>query len=650
MVATAQFASRFRLTRPPSISAGGLVSNVDETIHRQLFELNAVLARHIFDESVLGSPTGSVVDAHKGNAGDPQDSKSSGDKDDSPAAFVGFPLKPKNLNKDDWTWPPTSLVAKFLAVQPDVAKLNLSAYIDATPELSDLKYAFDDRIEADTVLGFNVKAVLSEAYPAIRDYLVVYGYLTRGLRDAAALRNFVVSSSKGAANVADYAIVSAARSIVRSKALVLPAIYDDSGKDGVVADIQNKKLSLSSVSFEPALRTILDDHIFNSEQTKLINESKIKPIPDEMKPKLVKYIKASPIPITKANIDFFLPMFISQINGNTGVEPATPVTPEESESDFEVRFFEDDQATAQVSRAAVKCAAQLYYGMVVGDELDVFDVVNYFTHKYLIRGGMEVVDRRLRDDLQTYVFSDRFVPDLKTRRICDRTRPAERQMFYRQVFGIGRGPEGGDMIVNRDFTKQWNIMILESAQYLERAQASFHPDSFVSRQKVMQAVEDLQYNLSAHCTGMANVITPLIYAELNFIIERIFMHPEVLRHVVPERPTWWRVVEQLSAEMRHSRPKATVLYNRAKLGHDIISSIAKYNPATFQDDVEFSAFISNVDAFITTQSILQDTLTDDLRRDSEDVEEREHDGLGDYEPVPAASASNGKPPTDEWDF
>ena len=139
----------------------------------------------------------------------------------------------------------------------------------------------------------------------------------------------------------------------------------------------------------------------------------------------------------------------------------------------------------------------------------------------------------------------------------------------------------------------------------------------------MQAVEDLQYNLSTHCTGMANVITPIIYAELNFVIRRIFMHPEILRQVVPSGGTWWRVVETLSMEMTHTRPKSTVLYNKAKLGHGIIGSIADYNPATFEDDANFSAFISNVDALITTQSILQDALTDDLKKDQEDAPRRE---------------------------
>ena len=68
----------------------------------------------------------------------------------------------------------------------------------------------------------------------------------------------------------------------------------------------------------------------------------------------------------------------------------------------------DDTVDVAVSRAAVKCAAQLYYTMVLGDELDVFGAVNFFTHRYLLRGGIEITDDRLRDDLQDYVFSNQF--------------------------------------------------------------------------------------------------------------------------------------------------------------------------------------------------------------------------------------------------
>jgi hypothetical protein len=281
----------------------------------------------------------------------------------------------------------------------------------------------------------------------------------------------------------------------------------------------------------------------------------------------------------------------------------------------------------------------------------VFNAMNYFTNKFLIRGGIEITDARLRDDLQMYVFSNKFT-DPRSGKVNDRTRPAERHMFYRQVFNWGSGKVTPELIVNPEFPRLWKVLILESAKYIERAQISPNPNSFVSRQNVMQAVEDLQYNLSTHCTGMANVITPLIYGELNFIITRIFMHPEILRQVVPQGGTWWRVVETLYMGMKNTRPRSTVIYNKAKLGDSILRSIAVYNPSTFEQDGPFSSFISDVDAFITTQSILQEGLTDSLVHGDADDDARKNadrpGGGNSANPGPAAApAMSGN---DEWAF
>lgn len=253
-------------------------------------------------------------------------------------------------------------------------------------------------------------------------------------------------------------------------------------------------------------------------------------------------------------------------------------------------------------------------------------------------------------------------------------------MFHAQVFGAKhphqRLPE--DMIFNEDFPPLWKVLMLQSATYLERAQSSLNPDAFVSRQQVAQAVEDIQYNLSTHAVGMATVAAPLHHAELNFAIRRILMHPEVLKQVVPVGGTWWRAVEKLSQEFKHMKPRSTALYNKAKLGHDIIASIADYNPSTFEDDASFGDFMSNVDAYITTQSILQQSLKDDLSRRQHDPfptdrghDDRHHDDPADaptapdadkpaapvatapYVPAGAATngaSANGHKPSDEWDF
>jgi hypothetical protein len=651
--------SPFRIKRP-LITTSGFVSDVDATIKSHLDELNGLLGKRIFTVETHHEEFAEEL-ADKAKKGAPAAKAAVARTHVFPDVklLIESPLTPKHTPAHEGQeWARESLAANFKDAHESPEKITLSEYIDMTAHLSALKYAFDGNLSANWFnLDYNTKAVL-DSYPAIKDFLVAYGYHVMGLHEVNGLKNFILSNRLGAKNIANYAIISAARTIIDQEHLKVPRYNEDDSE--IVAEIRKAGLSLSSASFKATLQARIDDFVFNSKESKLIDDAAkvIGPFPPGIKPLLIKYIKASPVTLTPANANFYIPLFISQIEGATQITTPTEVDTVESDKDFDVQFLEDDGSLIQISKSAVKCAAQLYYGMVLGDELDVFNVVNYFTHKYLVRGAIEIQDRRLRDDLQMYVFSSKFT-DLKTGKIEDRTRPAERQMFYRQVFNQGNGQVTEDVIVNNEFPKLWKVLILESAKYLERAQASFNPDSYVSRQNVMQAVEDLQYNLSTHCTGMANVITPLIYAELDFVIRRIFMNPEILRQVVPQGGTWWRVVETLYMEMKHARPKATVVYNKAKLGHEIIRSIADYNPATFEDDKNFSAFISSVDAFITTQSILQEALTDDLKKgeEDEDASQNGYRKMGQQQPAAAAAAgvgagatSGGTAGSDEWDF
>jgi hypothetical protein len=665
--------SSFRIKRP-LITTNGFVSDVDTTVKGHLDELNQILGRRIFQREMLPPVTvedfvGEVLeDIHGASEQAEQDDaliNAYPSERSSMPSRIGYllrsPLTPKRIPGNSWAQ--GSLVYRFKQAPESPDNLTLSDYIDATPELSSLKYEFQSSMSSNWFnLDFNSRTVL-EGYGAITDYLVAYAYFVMGLRDVNGLKNFVLNNPAGARNVANYAAVSAARSYIDRKQLKVSQYNEDDSE--IVRDIRAKGISLSAVSFETTLQSVLDDFVFNSDEDRLIEaavKAGMKPVSPETRLLLIKFINESPIPITTQNAKFYLPVFLSQLRGTAAFTETGTIPIEVSDKDFDVEFLEDTDERLQISRSAVKCAAQLYYSMILGDELDVFTAINYFTHNYLVRGAVEIQDRRLREDLQQYVFSNKFT-DLKTKQLVDRTRPAERHMFYRQVFNYGNAPVTESVIVNDQFPRLWKVLILESARYLERAQASLNPDSYVSRQNVMQAVEDLQYNLSTHCTGMANVITPLIYSELDFVIRRIFMNDEILDQVVPRGGTWWRVVETLYASMRRARPKATVLYNKAKLGHEILRSIADYNPTTFEDDRNFSAFISNVDAFITTQSILQESLTDDLKK----YDEEEGPGPNGYSangysangkagagpglylndaPAPAAAPAGN----DEWDF
>lgn len=676
---TVDSASSFRITRP-LVTTNGFGTEVDATVRTHLEELNEAMGRRIFSRGGRDMDAADALhDGADGHPENPNRDPRKGRKANKPAAnapdadedlltLLQRPLTPKKIPENRWA--AGSLVAALRDADEAPGNFTLSERIDTTPELSELKYDFEQYLAtAWFSLDYNAKAVL-DGYPAITDYLLATAFHVRDVRDVNGVKNFVFKNSNGVKNVANYAVVSAARTLVDEKGLRVANRNDDDGDFATI--LRSANLSLSSQAFPAALQARMDEFMFDSDEMRLIQGANIGVIPKGIMPMLVKYVRNSPVPITAQNIQFFLPLFVSQILAGTTAVDTTEVDAEESAKDFDVEFFEDDQERIEVSKSAVRCAAQLYYGMILGDELTVFSIVNHFTHKYLVRGAVEIQDRRLREDLQNYVFSNRFT-DLKTGKLVDRTRPAERLMFYKQVFNYSNAPISDDVVVNAEFPRLWKVLILESAKYLERAQAAFNPSSYVSKNNVMQAVEDLQYNLATHCTGMANVITPLIYAELNFVIQRIFMHREILRQVVPSGGTWWKVVEAVYMDMKNARPKATVLYNKAKIGHDVIRSVADYNPSTFENDKVFSAFISNVDAFITTQSILQDALTDDLRKTDEVEDEPIEPGNGKYVLPPNGSGTargangsahsgngNGEPPSDvdsetgasagEWDF
>jgi hypothetical protein len=670
----------FRMRRP-RVTTSGFVADVDPIVKSHLDELNALLGKPVFARSESAYEGTAAEDGFE-PPGLPDEATTAILKPPARKGEVRRPpnqsdvqkmlarkLTPKQVPANKWQ--ENSLAAALSAARSDPGSyITLSEHIDATPELSKLKYAFTGHLRANEfTLESNLRLVLV-GYPAIVDYLVAYGYYELKLQTTRTLVDVLQSSPKGVRTIINYGAISGARSRIVKEQLSVSDYNNDDG--AIVKSLLQANLPLSETAFSKAADQVIDTFIFNSAQEKLIAlaEKDLGPIPPSLHARLVKSIKTSAFPVNEQNAKFFVSQFIMQ-NTSPVDERLEPFEQDETsadaEGDFDVNYLVDDRELVQVSRSAVKCAAQLFYCMVLGDELNVFDVVNFFTHKYLVRGDVDITKRALRADLEMYVFNGKFSELDKegrptTRPLLERTRPAERHMFYRQVFNYGSGPVTDDVIVNADFTRLWNVLMLESARYLERAQASPNPDGFVSRNNVMQAVEDLQYNLSTSCTGMATVISPLIYKELDFVAKRIFMNPEVLAHVAPGAGNWMRVVEKLSTQMKPTRPKATILFNKAKLGHMIIQSIASYNPATFEDDQNFFDFISSVDAFITTQSILQESLTDDLRKDAATTDEDMPPVNGDLRMPMNGNGTNGhgylpEPPPagggaaqDEWDF
>ncbi|WP_029117468.1 hypothetical protein [Mycobacterium sp. URHB0044] len=610
--------------RRANATVTGFRPTVDDHIAARLQELDNLLGRKVIPKAAGSAKTlvTATLTPHRAvAAAAPQP---------APAVVVGAPAAapPRNQNSIG-EWAHASLADRFHSAAEDPNDRTLTDYIDGDATLANLSYGFDDALDDSwNELDFNIKSVLG--YPNIRRLLVVSGFLGLNITQPTSLMNFVLTHKAGVQSFVRYGVISAARDYIEETQLRVKDI-DNDGSD-VVLDLIGAALSFSSETFPRAALEVVTDYTHDAKYEQLVAAAKIDfdTLPSYVKPRLIEYIKTSPVTITKDNAPFWIPTYITKAAAGGAV-----VSGPSSDEPFGVEFFVEDSASLQVSTAAVKCASQLYYVMVLGDELGVFDAVRYFTHRYLFRDGFAVEDPQLRRDLENYVFSEQFPShDNLTgqERMVRSTRPGERRSFYRQVFDEGSEPVPGDGIPNADFARLWKILMLESARYLEKAQSSPHPDNYVSRQNVMQAVEDLQYNLSTGCVGMATVMTPLMYSELDFVVKRILGHAEVRKHLVPSGGSWWKVVEKLQAGQGR-RGRASVVHNKARIGYSLIRAIAEYTPSRFEEDEPFAEFISNVDAFITTQSILQEesggaTTEADGGEASGDVVDGHDDGYG----------------------
>ena len=342
---------------------------------------------------------------------------------------------------------------------------------------------------------------------------------------------------------------------------------------------------MTKTSFEETLEDLIEGRIENEKYDHLIdNVAKITWLEPAMRERLYEKIASSPIKVTNANALPLVTLYAAQVASSSAGEPMPAAAG--GDDPFAVEFFVEDSNQLQISTAAVKCASQLYYVMTLGDELGVFDAVRYFTHRYLFREGFAVEDQKLRRDLEDYVFSEQFPgydEAAGEHRLMSTTQLAERQTFYRQVFDLGNEPVPGDGMANTEFSRLWKILMLESARYLERAQVSPHPDNYVSRQNVMQAVEDLQYNLSISCVGMATVMTPLMYAELDFVVKRILGHPEVRKHLVPAGGSGGRSSRSWPPRRGGARgPRCST--TRPASATRCIRAVADYTPSAFEQE------------------------------------------------------------------
>jgi hypothetical protein len=543
----------------------------------------------------------------------------------------------------------------FLAAiigKKDNQKLSISDCIDKVNELSNLKHSFLQYVNKHwNSLAENQKAVLNNnEYKNISDYLLAYGYWVKGITEVNAMFNFVKTHRFGAPAIVRYTTLTSARAIIQKASVEIGDIDNDNNP--LLEKLVNAQVSFNDETFAPEVEKSFKNFIDSGSELKLINDAlnvlKIDDLPASYFPLIIRYMRSSKVEIDKDNITYFLPIFINKIKGDLYQDlDDSEVEVAASDTDFDIDFIEDDKTTVKTNVSNVKCAAQLFSAAIMDMELDIFNLTNFLTNSYLIRNRIDLEDPRLRKSLETFVFSNKFI-ESKTGQIMDRTREGERQHFYRQVFNIGNGPVPQGVIVNHKFPKLWKQLIPAVKDYLENAASSLSENTFVSKGGVMQVVSGLHNNLSAYCTSMSKIISPIINGEWNFIITKILGHPEIIKQVSPAVGSWKGVVETLFAEMKHSYTDASLVYDKVKLSNAILRKVAEYQPRTFEDDDKFMDFCSMVIQLDDLNSSINTELLD-LEETDTDEDIAQHAG-SDYKTDMAKAAKATNPANNDWDF
>ena len=213
-------------------------------------------------------------------------------------------------------------------------------------------------------------------------------------------------------------------------------------------------------------------------------------------------------------------------------------------------------------------------------------------------------------------------------------------MFYRQVFDLGNTQLLEGMVTNSDFTTLWSALMVETVRYIEKVEKSDQPESNVSRNGVAQVIDHLRYNLSTYCSGMAKVMTPIAYSELDFVIERVWKSQEIIDQLALHNTgSFWRAIERCLQEDSGHSIGLTALLKKAEYGHQILRAVADFSPQTILDDQRWTQLVSTIEAFIITSEQV-------------DVDHSVDDPLGGAPPIPGMNGMNGQgvAPVDEWAF
>lgn len=470
------------------------------------------------------------------------------------------------------------------------------------------------------------------------EYLYLRACLVEGLDKADGILRYLTSWSGGLPAVHGYTVRRSVEDHCEGQAIKVDAAATKRIIDELVRP--ESPASLSQRDFLPRLKQLVQEYVRSASKLKIIDHVKgtlgIKPEEEhDLVPALVQYLNGASY-ITMKNAALYLGPVVADLRAGAAAQKPAPTDDRDvTSADYSVDYYADATASVSFDQTSVEAAAQLFYVMTWGDELGVFEVIDRIAAQRDPHLRLSIRKHETAQDLSTYVFDHQFL-NLKTGKLCRRVDREERQMYYRQVFGAGDAPVGEGMEVNTDFPTLWGVLMNEVKDYIVRTEEK---QGTPSRQRVYQAIEDLQYSISAACSGMAKVAAPVMYREMDFVIRRLLGSEDFTTQLSKEGPaSFMKVIENVRG-VRGLNP----LRNKGMIGHQILSTIAAADPSLVEDSKRFDTFIGAVEAYIVTLGQMGGS----PQRPDEVAGE---DDRRDAPPLPGAPGTAPDPGGKEWSF
>lgn len=307
--------------------------------------------------------------------------------------------------------------------------------------------------------------------------------------------------------------------------------------------------------------------------------------------------------VTPGRNDSLIAQVLDDVTRGSGTDPVqlTRPTGRTNPWDFRVDLF-DSTATQIVLEGNVRAAGALMWCYDIGERLGVFKLTDALVYRWWI-GLVDFGDTDLTSELYRYY---------KLR--DERPTEEERFLLYRRVLNIGGAPVSERVVINEPLPALWRSLMEEVATYIDRSETSFRER--VNRQGVLQAITEVQYNLTERMAGMALTQVTEMYNQLRQT-ERdsgvlggldILSHPEVIGQLSSgRRRDAWSVIERLAKEEFGVAPNVSALRTSAVEAYKVVDFIASYRPGRIDED-RFEEFIASAKSWILTQQLAGDGL------------------------------------------